>query len=272
MGDPTMTEQLDLMEQAWSSIDELASSLGTGDWDTATDCPGWTVKDQLSHMAGNEHGLLGRPRPDVEVSGAHLRNPLGESNEKQIEVRRPWPPERVLEDWREVTGERLGVMRSWSPVDWDATTWAPPGEMPRRDALRFRIFDAWVHEQDMRRATGRPGHLRGGVARFSYEMMLAVIPYIVGKKAAAPDGSTVVFDVTGGPASPFAIEVKGKRAAPGAAIPEKPTVRLTMDFETFVCLCCGRRSPERVLADGRASLEGDQELGVRILQNMNYMP
>jgi hypothetical protein len=29
--------------------------------------------------------------------------------------------------------------------------------------MHIRIFDCWVHEQDMRRATGRPGHLTGPV-------------------------------------------------------------------------------------------------------------
>lgn len=272
MSDPSMTEQLDLMEQAWSSIDELVADVGPDDWDRPTDCPGWSVKDVLSHMAGGEDALLGRPRPEVEVSGPHLRNEMGMRNEQQVEVRRARTGSGVVDEWRAHTAERLDVMRSWGADDWDVVTWAPPGEMPRRQALRFRIFDAWVHEQDMRRAVGRPGHMNGAVARYSYDMMTAVMPYVVGKKAAVPDGTTVVFDLSGGPARPFAIEMRGGRAEPADSIPTRPTARLSMDFETFACLACGRWSAERALDEARVKVEGDQEIGRRVLDNMNFVP
>ena len=36
-----------------------------------------------------------------------------------------------------------------------------------RDLLPFRIFDSWVHEQDMRRAVHRAGNLDSDAARLA---------------------------------------------------------------------------------------------------------
>ena len=61
-----MTDQelVDIMERVWQSIAGLCSPFTERDWKTPTDCPGWSVQDQLSHLAGSECRLLGRPAPD----------------------------------------------------------------------------------------------------------------------------------------------------------------------------------------------------------------
>jgi hypothetical protein len=35
----------------WASVDELCAGLPDSDWDLPTGCPGWTVKDHLSHLS-----------------------------------------------------------------------------------------------------------------------------------------------------------------------------------------------------------------------------
>lgn len=272
MGDATMASQVDLMEQVWSSIDELCSSLGADDWDRVTDCPGWSVKDQLSHLAGNEARLLGRAGPTGEPPPLdYIRNPLGASNELQVDQRRPLPPEDVLEEWRELTQERLRKMRAWTAEEWDESAWAPAGEPRRRDVMPLRIFDAWVHEQDMRRAVGRPGHVSGAVARHAFDIFVAGMPYVVAKKAQAPEGSIVVFDVAGGPARTFAVTVTGGWGSLSDP-PQEPTVRLSMDFETFTCLAAGRWTGERARDEERVEVAGDETLARAILDTMDVVP
>ena len=34
----------------WASVDRLCSGLPPGTWDLPTGCPGWTVKDHVSHL------------------------------------------------------------------------------------------------------------------------------------------------------------------------------------------------------------------------------
>ena len=45
----------------WASVDRLCAGLPDRDWELATGCPGWTVKDHLSHLVDYEARALGGP-------------------------------------------------------------------------------------------------------------------------------------------------------------------------------------------------------------------
>jgi hypothetical protein len=52
----------------------MCRDLDVEQWRTVTDCPGWTVQDQLSHLIGIERSLLGEAAPDwAEPLGPHVR-------------------------------------------------------------------------------------------------------------------------------------------------------------------------------------------------------
>ena len=85
------------------------------------------------------------------------------------------------------------------------------------------MFDSWVHEQDMREALDRPGGVTGPAAEASMAQIIGTAGYVVGKKAGAPDGTTVVFELTEPLAQTFAIAVDGGRAKPVDAVPADPT-------------------------------------------------
>jgi uncharacterized protein (TIGR03083 family) len=50
----------------WASIDQLCSGLDARQWDRPTGCPGWTVKDHLSHLTDYQARALGRPAAQHE--------------------------------------------------------------------------------------------------------------------------------------------------------------------------------------------------------------
>jgi hypothetical protein len=68
-----------------------------------------------------------------------------------------------------------------------------------------------------------------------------------------------------------ALRMEGGRAKSLDEIPVTPTVRLTMDGETFTCLGCGRWTPEAALKAGKVQMTGDTTLGQTILAHMNIM-
>ena len=189
---------VDNMERVWQAIGRLCADFDEAQWKTTTDCPGWSVQDQISHIVGSESGILGRPEPDhTPADLSHTKNDLGRRNEVVVDWRRPWPGARVLEEFRDVTAERMTALRAMTADDFEVQTQTPVGPGSMRTYLAIRIFDAWVHEQDIRRALDLPGSLDGPVADHAMSRIVLALPFVVGKKAQAPDGSSVVFDVSG---------------------------------------------------------------------------
>src|SRR5204862_3547785 len=157
--------------------------------------------------------------------------------------RRGWPGSKVLDEFREVTGTRLAQLRGFTDADFDAESWTPAGPGTVRDLLPFRIFDSWAHEQDIRRAVDQPCDLESPVADLAFERVLSALPYVVGKKVGPPDGTTVVFDVSGSRPTTIAIGVEGGRDKPMASPPETTTVGRAMEGQTRACLGPRRWEP-----------------------------
>jgi uncharacterized protein (TIGR03083 family) len=267
--DQELVEQQGLV---WASLADVGRPLTEAEWKTPTEVPGWSVQDNLVHVTALEWRLLGRPEPDHPIPDdlPHLRNEFGRSNEVFVDSRRSGSGADALAEFEAVTGQRLTDLARLGPDGFGAESWTPVGPGTVRDLLPFRIFDAWVHEQDMRRAVGKPGDLDGPVADAAMTRILAALPFVVGKKAAAPDGATVVVDLAPPLAERVAVIVEG-RARRLERIPDAPSVRVRTDGETFARLACGRLDPAAVLAGDRVTLEGDATLGRRVVEELNFL-
>jgi len=265
-------ETVDNMQSVWQAIDCFCSGLTAQEWKTPTDCPGWSVQDQLSHLSGSESRLLGRPTAaHTPANLSHVKNESGARNEAVVDWRRAWSGAEVLAEFREVCAERLAQLRAMQEPDFAVETQTPIGPGTVRTLLEIRIFDAWIHLQDMRRAAQRPGDMEGPIAQHAVGRCAMAMPYVVARKAQAADGITVVFDITGAAGRRLAIGVENKRGNLLDDTPLSPTVRLSMDVETFTCLSCGRWAPGQLFAAGKVQIDGDQRLGRTIVEQMNIM-
>ena len=268
-----MSQQIvDLMETVWQSLSALCDDFTPAQWVTPTECPGWSVQDQISHLVGSECRLLGRPAPDHEPADtSNVRNEVGQSNERLVDYRRQFSGAAVLSEFREITAERLAALRAMTDADFAAETDNPLGRGPYTDLLRIRIYDAWVHEQDIRRALHLPGHLDGPVAQHAYGRTAMAMPFVVGRKVKPAAGATVVFDITGPTGGAIALNMDAGRAHRLDTTPDSPTVRLTMDLTAFNALGTGRWTADSALANGAVAIAGDRALGERIVGEMNFM-
>ena len=78
-----------------SAVIDLGRSCTDDDLARPTECPGWTVHDQISHVVGVEAWLEGHKDPRVEMPPyEHIRNDLGKRVEYAVEVRRGAPARR----------------------------------------------------------------------------------------------------------------------------------------------------------------------------------
>jgi len=263
---------IDQLHEVWTSIGALGRSLTAGDWDRATDCPGWTVRDQLSHMIGTESMLAGRSAPPPAPEGlTHVHNPIGQMNEAWVEARRARPGPELLAEFDELTAARLAGLRAMTDEQLVTPGPSPIGTVPYAVFMDVRVMDCWVHEQDIRRAVDQPGHLEGPAVDAALRRFGSSLGFVVAKRAGAPDGTEVVVDLRGASARCFAVAVHDGRAAETEPGPE-PTVRVVTDVETYACLVSGRWTAERALGEGRVSLEGDTSLGRAVIDALNILP
>jgi uncharacterized protein (TIGR03083 family) len=258
-----------LLEREWGSIAELCATFDEAQWRTPTDCPGWTVQDNISHLIGIENMLRGAPAdPPIEDRPPHVRNDFAAFNEAAVEARRARSGAEVLAEFRAVTAERVGALRELPAEKWDEVGATPTGQDTYRHFMRMRAFDSWVHEQDIRRAVGAPGHLDGPVVDLVLEWHRRNIGFVVGKRAKAPDGAVVRFALEDN--RPITVGVVDGRAK---VLDDEPAADTTLrlDVETFNALLCGRWDAATAIDRGRLHIDGDIALGGQVADAMAYV-
>ncbi|MHB1710231.1 MAG: maleylpyruvate isomerase family mycothiol-dependent enzyme [Acidimicrobiales bacterium] len=260
------------LSEVWASFADACRDVDEAEWSLPTDCPGWTVRDQMSHVIGVERMLLGEPAPGPlgEVP-EYVRNPMGEINEPWLEARRHTPGPEVLAEFVATTQRRLDELRALPKEKFDEIGWSPIGQVPYREFMGTRLLDSWAHEQDARRALGRPGGRNGAGETLVLDRCSAAMTYVVGKKVGAPDGTTVVFEVKGPLGRQVPISVEGGRATIMSETPADPTVIVATAQDVFWRLGFGRIAPGDVLESGEVEVAGDAGLGRQILAAMNFM-
>jgi len=263
---------IELLAQEWESIAVLCSELDSTEWELPTECPGWSVRDVLSHLIGTERSLLGDPAPGPPIEGPpHIRNQMGAANEAWVVPRRPLAGREVLHEFVDVTSKRLAAMRSWGADRFDERVPSPVGMVPYREFMQVRVMDCWVHEQDIRVATHSPGHEGGPVAKLAIDRLASAMGFVVGKQAAAPEGASVRFEVTGDVPLKLDIVVRNGRAQSVDDLDSQPNACLQIEQEGFWRLACGRVTGEKAVSEGLAHITGDQEFGGRVVRSMSFM-
>ena len=257
------------LAEAWGQWDAFAEGLSDDDWATPSRCPGWTVQDTLAHLVGTERMLQGHPTPEIEVSGDHLKNPIGMANERWIESMRAMSGDEVLEAFRVVSGERLSALHAMDEVEFMAIGPTPVGDAPYRRFMHIRVYDAWLHLEDCREPLGHEPSAGGLAAEMSVDEVGTAAGYIIGKKGGAPDGSRVEVTLTGPVEATIRVAVDG-RASVVEAFEDGPTVTLAMSSHDWLALTGGRKDPVPLIEDGRVVLGGDLNLARQLAERLAF--
>jgi uncharacterized protein (TIGR03083 family) len=265
---PTLQPYADAWTDSINAISELVTPLVEGEWNRRTPCPGWSVRDVVSHVIGLDCEMLGDPRPihTLPRDLFHVTNDHQRYMEMQVDVRRHHTAPEMTSELEYVIIRRNRQLRNESR-DPGTKVRAPLGtEQTLADSMRQHAFDVWVHEQDLRTALGRPGNLDSPGAHIARDVLLAALPDIVAVKADAPRSSAIVFDIHGPIEFLRTIRVDIQGRGTLETVPALgPAASLSLDWETYVRLACGRVTVDAV-AD-RVKAEGDPELTSAILRN-----
>ncbi len=265
-------EVLSGLFSTWDSLDELLSGLSEQQWQTSTPLPGWCVHDVVAHMIGTESSLQGIAAPDADIDLStldHVRNGVGEANEAWVRHLSSESGDALLQRFRSITAERHERLTAMSVDEWNAPTPTPVGLESLGRFMRVRLFDCWMHEQDIRDGMGAPSpeaDLGGPAAQQSLDEIAATMGYVVGKLGQAPEGSRVAIELTGPLARTIRVAVDERAQVVDDFGGLEPTSTIRLDGLLLARLAGGR-------ADDTAGVDlgGDTEVGARIVERLNFV-
>jgi uncharacterized protein (TIGR03083 family) len=273
---PAATSPLRRLVEAWAAsagaVIDLVGTLDETDMRQPTDLPGWTVRDIVAHLAHLEAELAGDEpvlAGEQAVPADARDDPFRAYTERGVAARRSRATRELVDELSLALHRLRQTLAVADPA-------APPASFPRpgrgwEPLLRDRVFDFWMHEQDIRRAVGRPGGWDSPGALVTLGTFRAALPYVVGKKVRPPAGTTVAWSVhspSGADEVVVRMDDDGKARVVDLPAGTEPDVTLSMTVETFVLACGGRRRPEHL----DAQVAGDRDLGARVLAEMSVTP
>lgn len=257
---------LEASVNAWDdsaqSVLVLLADLTEPEWSRPTDCPDWTVKDVAAHLAHLEHELAAGAPTAPDPSAKIVTSSFTEAG---VQARRGHTTDALMTELRAAVTARAADLADL-PADPHSLASPTPGGVAWSwdTLLRNRAIDVWVHEQDIRRATDRPGSLGSPGAWLTTLSFKSAMGYVVGKKVQPPAGTSIGWHVTGEVPFDLTVAVGDDGRATATASIDEPTVLLTMSSEDFAVLGAGRRMPDQL----DITVAGDSALAQSVLAAM----
>lgn len=247
----------------------LVRSLDEDQGDLPTDLAGWDVRDLVAHTAHLEAVLAGAPEETVEVAESpHIIGLMGLYTEQGVLARRGRRIAQLADELEDAAARRFAALKADPPTDGAASPPKTPGDIgwDTRTLLSNRPLDVWMHEQDIRRAVGRPGGYDSPAAAHTINVFGRTLPMVLGKRVGPSPGTGVVVSVPEfGHTWGVRMGDDGRAAFGDVA---SPAVRITLSAEDFVVLAGGRRTVELT----SPAIVGDTALGQRLLESLAVTP
>jgi uncharacterized protein (TIGR03084 family) len=182
------------------ALEDVVAGLDGEQLRTATPADGWTIADELSHLAGfDEAATTALTEPAEFTADLERRLAVGDDPVAEYTARgRALDPTSVRDWWRQSRARLLAATDGLDPktrVPW----YGPP--MSAMSFVTARLMEVWAHGQDVRDALGVPpevsprlrhvAHIGVGARTFSYVVRGLDTPTEpVDVVLVAPDGST----------------------------------------------------------------------------------
>ena len=266
--------------EAWNgalhTVAELGRRLSPEQWETPTECPGWSSGDVVRHLAWVESFMAGRQQPEHDIDWSrfpHVTSDFGRLTEIGVDVRRAQPQQDTCDELADLADVRLGQVMALDPLSLETEVMGVFGTpVPLDRMVRMRTFDTWSHEQDIRRSVMLPANLKTPGAQVAAVQMARTLAFVLARNVQAPPGTTIRLTVTG----PIAFEryaavtPEGKGADIEA--PAATTIGITTDWETYARLAAGRLDTADPVVLARVELTGDPDLAARIPEALAITP
>ena len=165
---------------------------------------------------------------------------------------------------------RTAALTAMSPEEFEADAVTPAGPDTYGRFMRIRVFDCWIHEIDLRDALADGSTPTDPAsADAALEEISSSLPFVVGKRASAPAGSTVRFEITGLAPRDVRIAVDGRATLVESFADGDDAADLTLrvDGVELARLVGGRRDAD----PGAVEVIGDEALGKAVIDRLDYV-
>jgi uncharacterized protein (TIGR03083 family) len=179
----------------------LLRSLDADAWGLSTACPGWSVKDVVSHVLSDDLGWLARERDrdrsgllDASVDHRAFIRSLNAKNQRWVDVMRELSP-RLLCDLLAWVGGETDVHYAGLDLAGAGFVWWAGGAVPQWFDVAQDLTEHWLHEQQVREAVGRVDPDTPQLAAVLHTLVWALPHHY--RSIEAPIGSTLAVEITG---------------------------------------------------------------------------
>ena len=250
------------LERSYDAIEALCARMDEAEWRVQSLCPEWTARDVVNHLAMMERAMTGWLPSSTEELPHFERVFSGDDEVAALS-------NKAFADLvTEIFAARRDDLARLTAADLDRPSWTPVGVKTFGRFLEIRIFDFWVHERDITTPLGWPTDDTGPGAEIALAEVVGSLGYIVGKRVGFPDGTSIVFHLTGPLKRDLSVVVEGRAKLVDHV--DQPDVELTTDFLTFMQLACGRIDPQDQIDAGKVTWIGNDELGDRAARNLSF--
>ena len=254
---------IDNLNTCFDSVDSLLAGLTDEQWNVQSYCPDWDVRGIAMHLAGVEALLAG------EAPGSFTDSVPFDKVTDYVSSVADLSNADLLAAYRATIADRRAELATYTAEQMDLPSMTPVGPQTYGRFMAIRVFDFWVHEQDIRGPLGIAGHESGPAAEMALNEIEISLPYIVGKKIGLPDGKAMTIELTGPVERTMHVKVDG-RAGNVDSLDAPADVVLTANSTAFALLACGRIDPQGPIDDGRVAWSGDAELGEKAARSLRF--
>lgn len=135
-------------------VETMLADLDPADWDLPTVAAGWTIRDQISHLAFfDDAATHAAKNPDAFRESVRELLALGDDFPDQVAERyRAMPPDE-LHDW--FASARQAFVTVFAAIDpGTKLPWYGP-DMSAASSITARLMETWAHGQDIADTLGR---------------------------------------------------------------------------------------------------------------------
>lgn len=271
---------VDLFPLERQSLLQLLAQLSEDDWQRPTVCAGWTVKDIVLHVLGDDIGLLSRKRDaydqftvtgnrpqlaawDDLVTFINVNNALWVQATRRISS-------RLACALLALTGEELHqYLTSLDPFAYgDAVSWAGPDPAPIWLDIAREYTERWVHQQHIRDAVERPGLKDRHAFAPVLETFVWALPHTF-REAQEEEGTRVHLLISGDAGGQWALQREQGTWILGKIDTKRPDAQVVLDQETAWRLFTKGIGKAEALQ--RGTFTGNERLAMKVLDTVSII-